>query len=111
MGPYVRLRPAMTWLWDTPTRLPTFVPAVVRCSIDSHEGVTGTSVSDHAGEAQRRLYTIGHSNHPLDTFIGLLEAHAIQVLVDVRSQPYSKYTPHFESRPLKAAVTAREIIY
>src|SRR5438270_1730219 len=79
-------------------------------SIDN-EGVMGTSVSDQAGQAQRCLYTIGHSNHPLDTFIGLLEAHAIQVLVDVRSQPYSKYTPHFESRPLKAAVTSREILY
>src|SRR5919202_4042675 len=71
----------------------------------------GTSVSDRAGDAQRCLYTIGHSNHPLDTFIGLLEAHDIQVLVDVRSQPYSKYTPHFESRQLKAAVTSREILY
>ena len=68
-------------------------------------------MSDQAGEAQRCLYTIGHSNHALDTFIGLLEAHAIQALVDVRSQPYSRYTPHFESRPLKAAVTAREILY
>src|SRR5919201_5780422 len=71
----------------------------------------GPSVSDQAGEAQRCLYTIGHSNHALDTFIGLLEAHAIQVLVDVRSQPYSAYTPHSESRQLKTAVTAREIRY
>ena len=79
--------------------------------IDSREGIMGTSVSDQAGEAQRCLYTIGHSNHPLDTFLGLLDAHDIEVLVDVRSQPYSKYTPHFESRQLKAAVTAREILY
>jgi uncharacterized protein (DUF488 family) len=71
----------------------------------------GTSVSDRAGDAQRCLYTIGHSNHPLDSFLGLLDAHTIQVLVDVRSQPYSKYTPHFASRQLKAAVTAREILY
>jgi hypothetical protein len=79
-------------------------------SIDN-EGIMGTTVSERAGEAQRCLYTIGHSNHPLDTFLGLLDAHAIQVLVDVRSQPYSKYTPHFESRQLKAAVTAHEILY
>jgi uncharacterized protein (DUF488 family) len=75
------------------------------------EGIMGTTVSERAGEAQRCLYTIGHSNHPLDTFLGLLDAHAIQVLVDVRSQPYSKYTPHFASRQLKAAVTAHEILY
>ena len=68
-------------------------------------------MSERAGEAQRCLYTIGHSNHALDTFLGLLEAHAIQVLVDVRSQPYSKYTPHFGSRQLEAAVTAHEILY
>jgi uncharacterized protein (DUF488 family) len=68
-------------------------------------------VSEQAGEAQRCLHTIGHSNHPLEVFIGLLDAHGIQVLVDVRSQPYSKYTPHFESRQLKAAVTSRAIIY
>jgi hypothetical protein len=79
-------------------------------SIDN-EGIMGTTVSEQAGDAQRCLYTIGHSNHPLDTFLGLLDAHDIQVLVDVRSQPYSKYTPHFASRPLKAAVTAREILY
>jgi uncharacterized protein (DUF488 family) len=76
-----------------------------------NEGIMGTSVSGQAGEARGCLYTIGHSNHPLDTFLGLLDAHAIQVLVDVRSQPYSKYTPHFASRQLKAAVTAREILY
>src|SRR5438105_15685627 len=82
-----------------------------KISVDSQDGIAGTSVSDKADETRRCLYTIGHSNHPLDTFIGLLQAHAIQVLVDVRSQPYSRYTPHFESRQLRAAVTSHGIAY
>src|SRR5207248_8165644 len=43
-------------------------------SLDN-EGIMGTTVSERASEAQRCLYTIGHSNHPLDTFLGLLDAH------------------------------------
>jgi len=44
---------------------------------------------------EKVLYTIGHSNHPLDRFLELLKRHGIEVVVDVRSRPYSKYTPHF----------------
>lgn len=48
-----------------------------------------------------RLYTIGHSNHTFEKFLDLLKKHAIDVLVDVRSQPYSKYTPYFDADVLK----------
>jgi uncharacterized protein (DUF488 family) len=37
------------------------------------------------------IYTIGHSNHTLENFTALLREHAIEVLVDVRSQPYSPF--------------------
>jgi uncharacterized protein (DUF488 family) len=47
------------------------------------------------------LYTIGHSNHTFEKFLDLLKKHAIGVLVDVRSQPYSKYTPYFDADVLK----------
>jgi uncharacterized protein (DUF488 family) len=46
--------------------------------------------------AQRcRLYTIGHSNHSAEQLIGLLRQHGIMTVADVRSSPYSRYTPHF----------------
>jgi uncharacterized protein (DUF488 family) len=57
------------------------------------------------------IFTIGHSNHPLDSFLGLLKAHRIEVLVNVRSHPYSKYAPHFDHQMLKAKVTAAGIKY
>lgn len=57
------------------------------------------------------VFTIGHSNHPLDRFLELLRRHAIDVLVDVRSQPYSRYVPYFNTAPLRAAVEAAGLQY
>jgi uncharacterized protein (DUF488 family) len=59
----------------------------------------------------REIYTIGHSNHPLDRFLVLLHQHGIEAIVDVRSQPYSRYVPHFNPAPLKASLTAAGIAY
>ncbi len=37
------------------------------------------------------LLTIGHSNHSAEHFQGLLSKHDVEVLVDVRSWPHSRY--------------------
>jgi uncharacterized protein (DUF488 family) len=42
------------------------------------------------------LYTIGHSSHAFEEFAALLTRHAIEVVVDVRSAPYSKFAPQFD---------------
>ena len=60
---------------------------------------------------QPKLYTIGHSNHSEETFLGLLRVHAVQVLVDVRSQPYSSYSTHFNQEPLRQAMAAAGVKY
>lgn len=52
------------------------------------------------------VLTIGHSNHSLDEFIGLLSRHKVVALADVRSAPYSRFVPHFGREPLAAAVRA-----
>ena len=39
------------------------------------------------------LYTIGHSTLEIDDFLALLKENYIQVLIDVRSQPYSRLKP------------------
>jgi len=41
------------------------------------------------------VLTIGHSNHSADTFVGLLKDAKINVLVDVRSKPSSRFA-HFQ---------------
>lgn len=57
------------------------------------------------------LFTIGHSNHSLETFIQLLHQHQITALADVRSHPYSRYLPHFSQSQLKQALEQVGIKY
>ena len=61
--------------------------------------------------ASPRVFTIGHSNHTLEHFLNLLKAHAVQVVVDTRSQPYSKYATQFDRETLKPALQDMEIRY
>lgn len=44
---------------------------------------------------QYPVFTIGHSNHPPAAFSTLLVRHGVDEVADVRSAPYSRYTPHF----------------
>jgi uncharacterized protein (DUF488 family) len=57
------------------------------------------------------LFSIGHSNHSIETFLALLHQHKLQVLIDVRSSPYSRYVPQFNSTPLSSAVQQAGIKY
>ena len=57
------------------------------------------------------LYTIGHSNHSIETFLDLLEEHQIQQVIDVRSTPYSKYTPWFDETELPGVLGENEVDY
>jgi len=41
------------------------------------------------------LFTIGHSDHDLPRFLSLLTKHGIDVVADVRSQPYSRFHAQF----------------
>ncbi len=57
------------------------------------------------------IYTIGHSNHPLNHFLGLLQDHAITRLVDVRSTPYSRFNPLYNQKALQQSLLAHGIRY
>jgi len=58
-----------------------------------------------------RIWTIGHSNHPIDRFIALLREASIQVVADVRSQPYSAYAGHFSQAPLRTSLEEAGLRY
>lgn len=58
-----------------------------------------------------QIFSIGHSNQSVEDFLDLLRQHAIEVLVDVRSYPYSKYATQFDSPALKTAVTRSGLKY
>src|SRR5258708_3396005 len=53
-----------------------------------------------------RLLTIGHSNIGTEAFLDLLRRHGVEVLVDVRTAPYSRYCPQFNRRKLQQAIEA-----
>jgi uncharacterized protein (DUF488 family) len=57
------------------------------------------------------LFTIGHSNHSIETFIELLLEHNVTALADVRSHPYSRYLPHFNSIQIKDSLKSAKIKY
>lgn len=57
------------------------------------------------------LYTIGHSAHSQEHFISLLKMHDISAVCDVRSQPYSRRSPHFNREALKVALENHHIAY
>lgn len=58
-----------------------------------------------------RLYSVGHSNIPIDKFISLLKQHNIQVVVDVRSYPFSKYATHFNYDAIQPSLKEASIKY
>ena len=62
-------------------------------------------------ENRPSLYTIGHSNRTLDSFLSVLASHGITAVADVRSHPYSKANPQFDRNTLSDALEAHEIEY
>ena len=57
------------------------------------------------------VLTVGHSNHPLETFLALLRRHHVTALADVRSAPYSRFNPQFNRKALGASLEANGIGY
>lgn len=57
------------------------------------------------------IYTIGHSTHTEEEFISLLKKYKIEVLVDVRSFPGSKYVPQFNKENMEIWLPKQDIKY
>ena len=57
------------------------------------------------------IFTIGHSVRPLEEFLGLLRAHGVNGLADVRAVPRSRRHPHFSRDALAASLPAVGIEY
>ena len=57
------------------------------------------------------LWSLGHSNVTIDEFIDLVRSHDIEVIADVRSIPFSRFTPHFNQEMLKQFLERAGIQY
>jgi uncharacterized protein (DUF488 family) len=76
--------------------------------IDSHADEHGERPVDGT---ERLVFSIGHSNRSLDHFLELLGRHRIDVIVDVRSSPWSRYVPQFNRQVLQKQLPAAGIRY
>ena len=58
-----------------------------------------------------KIYTVGHSTQSLKQFLSLLLESHITAVADVRSSPYSRYTPQFNKETLKKKLNGANIAY
>ncbi len=60
---------------------------------------------------QKPVFTIGHSTHAIDEFLGLLRSHSVTAVADVRSAPYSRFNPQFNRESLERSLKTAGISY
>ena len=59
----------------------------------------------------KRCFTVGYGNYPIDRFIDILRNVEIDMIVDVRSTPYSRFNPHFNRENLEKSLQRCSIGY
>ena len=57
------------------------------------------------------IFSIGHSNHSIDKFLSLLNDFEINMVVDVRSAPFSRMFPQFNQEAFKKSLSDNTIGY
>jgi uncharacterized protein (DUF488 family) len=60
---------------------------------------------------EKRIYTIGHSNHPIQYFLEMLLAHSVDCVVDVRSIAASRFNPQYNKKPFQSFLNENNIGY
>lgn len=60
---------------------------------------------------QAQIFSIGHSNHSIEKFLSLLKSSEINMVVDVRSAPFSRMFPQFNQESLKKSLNDASIGY
>ena len=68
-------------------------------------------MSPRPSERSTEVLTIGHSTRSLDELFGLLEAHRVEHLADVRTIPRSRHNPQFNRESLAGQLRRIEIEY
>ncbi|GAB1450908.1 DUF488 domain-containing protein [Draconibacterium sp.] len=63
------------------------------------------------GMINSTIYSIGHGNKDIKDFIAELKSFDIQFLLDIRSKPYSKWSPQFNQVALESELKNNEIVY
>lgn len=57
------------------------------------------------------IFTIGHSNYPMEKFIEMLRKYNINCVVDARETPYSKYNIQYNKESLQSTLKKEGFVY
>ncbi|MEL7671988.1 DUF488 domain-containing protein [Methanobacterium sp.] len=57
------------------------------------------------------IYMIGHSSMTQESFVDILKSFKIDIVVDVRSSPYSKFVSHFNRENIKKSLIENDMRY
>lgn len=57
------------------------------------------------------ILTIGHSNHPIELFVRLLENNRVEAVVDTRSHPKSQFASQYDADALRRKLQEKGIKY
>lgn len=59
----------------------------------------------------KQIFTVGYAQSDISTFMRNLSLHGVSAVCDVRSSPFSRSSPDFNSRDLKAHLASHSIAY
>jgi uncharacterized protein (DUF488 family) len=83
-----------------------------RNKVNSHGlAVRKKVIKEQIKRVSPTIFTIGHSNRTLQQFLDKLCDHSIEIVLDVRSRPASRWLPHFNRRSLEVALVGAGIQY
>lgn len=57
------------------------------------------------------VYTIGHSTRTTSDFVLLLKQHKVEILLDIRVVPYSRFNPQYNREALSQELKKYDILY
>ncbi len=63
------------------------------------------------GSRPSPIYTLGHGRLPAKDLVGLLKAHGVDLVVDVRAAPFSRHNPEANQQALARALKEAGIGY
>jgi len=58
-----------------------------------------------------KIFTIGYGNRSIQTFIQLLKKYEIEILIDIRTSPYSRFNPEYRIQKFEVHLINNEIRY
>lgn len=62
-------------------------------------------------KTEKIVWTIGHSTHPLDELVAMLQSFQIEMVADIRSFPGSRKFPQFNKEALEISLPENNIQY